>query len=185
MLTSCSFDLRMFLLQWWERVLEEREALLHGQHRLTVETIDGGHHVHSDKPQHCADIVLPWLQAQNLPAGPQLVNVVPETQLQRSKPMDDEAIMVPADLWTLDPKPIDVPPATEQEFAVCGGSLMLAAKVWAPLGTSNDRRPKPAKRVLAWPGYVRNRLLVFARQTGKLRDFDVVVGWITRAPSTI
>ena len=125
---------------------------MRSQHRLTVETIDGGHHVHSDKPQSCADIVLPWLQAQHLPAAPQLMDTVTEIQPPKSKRIDDEAISVPDDLWTLEPRPADVPPAAEQTFAVRGGSLLLAAKVWAPLATGIDRGAEPAKRVLAWPG---------------------------------
>eukprot|EP01043_Picozoa_sp_COSAG02_P026164 COSAG02_NODE_1499_length_12268_cov_12.941984_4_plen_168_part_00 len=166
-------------------MIEEREALLRSQHRLTVETIDGGHHVHSDKPQLCADIVLSWLGAQHLPASPQLMDIVTETQRPKyNKRVADDAISVPEDLWTLDPRPVDVPPATEQRFAVRGSSLLLAAKVWAPLATGIDRRAEPAKRVLAWPGYVPNTHSCARETNGTLRDCGVVVGWTTPDHST-
>lgn len=158
-------------------MIEEREALLRSQHRLTVETIDGGHHVHSDKPQSCADIVLPWLQAQHLPAAPQLIDTATEMQRPKSKRIDDEAISVPEDLWTLEPTPVHVPPATEQIFAVRGNSLLLAAKVWTPLASGIDRRAEPAKRVLAWPGYVPKLRSCVRERRRALRNCGVVGGW--------
>jgi pimeloyl-ACP methyl ester carboxylesterase len=138
----------------WERLLAEREALLRSNGRLTTAAIVGGHHVHSDKPQACAEIALPWLDQLQLPQAPQIVASSEQSAAPGARVrIDEEDVEVPEDLWTLEPTPPGVPPPTEQNFAVCGGTLNLAAKVWAPADGSD---PLPTKRVLAWPGWLDN-----------------------------
>lgn len=112
--------------------------------------------------------MLPWLEAQQLPPAPQLLDVNPVPTAPATAAAvridEDEAVTVPADIWSLDPQPADVPAATECTFSVCGGTLTIAAKVWSPAGhgllcgdtTCDSVSPEPTKRVLAWPGWLDN-----------------------------
>lgn len=142
----------------WERLMVEREALLRSKVTLTTATIVGGHHVHSDDPQACADIALPWLEQLQLPqiGLPQIVASAESSAAAAAQAarIDEEDVEVPDDLWTLEQTPPGVPPPAERSFAVCGGTLSLVAKVWAPEGATNP--PLPTKRVLAWPGWLDN-----------------------------